>query len=166
MKMKHKRLFIPVINDIFKKEYPLDITVEILPSERYLTKSETIDVSKEIEEQVSNFLIKIGNEVYLLEYQSYDDGSIAIRIAEHAFIVTRQFAIWDIVHATISNAPIIYIKRTEKQQQTRFFYFAEQSQQTLFMFQLPLKFNQTINKPFYKVNTSIIFHFPYSSHLY
>lgn len=30
MKSKHKRLFISVINDIFGKEYPLDIKVEVL----------------------------------------------------------------------------------------------------------------------------------------
>lgn len=40
-----------------------------------------------------DFLIKIGDEVYLLESQSYDDGSMAIRIAEYAFIVGRQSAV-------------------------------------------------------------------------
>lgn len=82
MKSKHKRLFISVINDVFGKEYSLDTKVEVLPSEGYLTESETADGSKEIEEQISDFLIKIGSEVYLLECQSYDDGSMAIRIAE------------------------------------------------------------------------------------
>lgn len=43
MKMKHKRLFVPVINDIFGKEHPLDTKVEILPSEGYLTEGETTD---------------------------------------------------------------------------------------------------------------------------
>lgn len=116
MKSKHKRLFISVINDIFGKEYPLDAKVEVLPSEGYLTESETADGSKEIEEQISDFLMKIGSEVYLLECQSYDDGSMAIRIAEYAFIVARQFATWDIGHATIPmpRFSIIYVKRTEK----------------------------------------------------
>ena len=116
MKSKHKRLFISVINDIFGKEYPLDAKVEVLPSEGYLTESETADGSKEIEEQISDFLIKIGSEVYLLECQSYDDGSMAIRIAEYAFIVARQFATWDIGHATIPmpRFSVIYVKRTER----------------------------------------------------
>ena len=116
MKSKHKRLFISVINDVFGKEYPLDTKVEVLPSEGYLTESETADGSKEIEEQISDFLIKIGSEVYLLECQSYDDGSMAIRIAEYAFIVARQFATWDIGHATIPmpRFSVIYVKRTEK----------------------------------------------------
>ena len=116
MKSKHKRLFISVINDIFDKEYPLDAKVEVLPSEGYLTESETADGSKEIEEQISDFLIKIGSEVYLLECQSYDDGSMAIRIAEYAFIVARQSATWDIGHATIPmpRFSVIYVKRTER----------------------------------------------------
>ena len=116
MKSKHKRLFISVINDIFDKEYPLDAKVEVLPSEGYLTESETADGSKEIEEQISDFLIKIGSEVYLLECRSYDDGSMAIRIAEYAFIVARQFATWDIGHATIPmpRFSVIYVKRTER----------------------------------------------------
>ena len=120
MKSKHKRLFISVINDIFGKEYPLDTKVEVLPSEGYLTESETADGSKEIEEQISDFLIKIGSEVYLLECQSYDDGSMAIRIAEYAFIVARQFATWDIGHATIPmpRFSVIYVKRTERTPKT------------------------------------------------
>ncbi len=120
MKSKHKRLFIPVINDIFKKDYPMDIKVDVLPSEGYLTESETADGSKEIEEQISDFLIKIENEIYLLECQSYDDGSMAIRIAEYAFIVARQFAVWDMGHATIPmpRFSIIYVKRTDRTPRT------------------------------------------------
>ena len=120
MKIKHKRLFIPVINDIFGKNYPMDTKVEALPSEGYLTEGETVDGSKEIEEQISDFLIKIENEMYLLECQSYDDGSIAIRIAEYAFIAARQFATWDIGHVTITlpRFSIIYVKRTEKTPKT------------------------------------------------
>ena len=63
LKSKHKRLFISVINDIFGKEYPMNIKMEILPSEGYLTESESIDGSKKIEEQISDFLIKIGTEI-------------------------------------------------------------------------------------------------------
>jgi hypothetical protein len=61
-----------------------------LPSEGYLTENETNGGGKEIEEKISDFLMKIENEVYILECQSYDDGSMAIRIAEYAFITARQ----------------------------------------------------------------------------
>ena len=116
MKSKHKRLFIPVINDVFGKEYPLDAEITVLPSEGYLTDSETADGGKKIEEQISDFLLRIGNETYLLECQSYNDDSMAIRIAEYTFITARQSAIWDIGHAVIPMPAfsIIYIKRTDK----------------------------------------------------
>lgn len=116
MKSKHKRLFISVINDAFGKEYPPDTEVAVLPSEGYLTENETADGSKEIEEQISDFLLQLGKETYLLECQSYQDDSMAIRIAEYAFIAARQSAIWDIGHAVIPMPAfsVIYIKRTDK----------------------------------------------------
>ena len=133
MKMKHKRLFISVINDVFKKNYPVDIKVEVLPSEGYLTENETTNGSKEIEEQISDFLIKIEGEVYLLECQSYDDGSMAIRIAEYAFIVARQFSTWDIGHATIPmpRFSVIYIKRTDRTPKTTMLTFVFPDGQTV-----------------------------------
>ena len=125
LKSKHKRLFISVINDIFGKEYPMNIKMEVLPSEGYLTESESIDGSKKIEEQISDFLIKIGTEIYLLECQSYDDNSMAIRIAEYAFIVARQFATWDIGHAIIPmpRFSVIYVKSNEKTPKTTIITF-------------------------------------------
>ena len=133
MKMKHKRLFISVINDVFKKNYPTDMNVEVLPSEGYLTENETPDGSKEVEEQISDFLIRIGSDVYLPECQSYDDGSMAIRIAEYAFIVAKQFATWDIGHATIPmpRFSVIYVKRTDRTPKTTTITFTFPDGQTV-----------------------------------
>lgn len=133
MKMKHKRLFVPVINDVFGRDYPKDVKVDILSSEGYLTETETADGSKDIEEQISDFLIRIENEIYLLECQSYDDGSMAIRIAEYAFIVARQFASWDIGHATIPmpRFSIIYVKRTKRTPKTTTITFTFPDGQTV-----------------------------------
>ncbi len=116
MKTKHKRLFISVINETFGKDYPMDAEVSVLPSEGFLTENETVDGSRKVEEQVSDFLIRIGNGVYLLECQSYDDNSMAVRIAEYAFIAARQSASWDSGHAVIPmpQFAVIYIKRTER----------------------------------------------------
>jgi hypothetical protein len=116
MKSKHKRLFISIINDTFGKNYPMDAKIETLPSEGYLSEGEKENGSKEIDEKISDFVIKIGNDVYLLECQSYDDGSMAIRIAEYAFIVARQFATWELGKATIPmpRFSVIYVKKTDK----------------------------------------------------
>lgn len=69
--------------------------MDVLPSEGYLTDSETADGSREIEEKISDFLL---------------------RIAEYAFIAARQSATWDIGHAMIpmSRFSVIYIKRTKR----------------------------------------------------
>lgn len=67
MKMKHKGLLIPVINDIFGKGYPMDTAVDLLPLEGDLTENGTGDGGKGIEEQVSDFLVRVGDEAYLLE---------------------------------------------------------------------------------------------------
>lgn len=55
-----------------------------------------------------------------MECQSYDDGSMAIKIAEYAFIAARQSAAWDIGHATIPipSFSVIYIKRTDRTPKT------------------------------------------------
>ena len=116
MKHRHKRLFISVINETFGKDYPLDSKIEVLPSEGYLTEEETQTGEKNIEEQISDFLIKIGNDVFLLECQSYDDDSMAIRIAEYAFISARKFSKWNIGEAIIPMPyfSVIYVKRGSK----------------------------------------------------
>ena len=51
-----------------------------------------------------------------MECQSYDDNSMAVRIAEYAFIAARQSASWDSGHAVIPmpQFAVIYIKRTER----------------------------------------------------
>lgn len=79
-----------------------------------MTESETEEGSMVIEERISDFVFQIGTEIYLLECQSYDDGSMAIRIAEYAFIVARQRASWGSGHVTIPmpRFAVIYIKKT------------------------------------------------------
>lgn len=46
MKMKHKRLFVSVINDVFGKDYPLNVKVDVLPSEGYLILQMVIKMKK------------------------------------------------------------------------------------------------------------------------
>jgi hypothetical protein len=52
--------------------------------------------------------------------KEYDDGSMAIRIAEYAFIVARQSATWDIGQAVIPmpHFSVIYVKRTTRTPKT------------------------------------------------
>lgn len=114
LKMKHKRLFISVINEAFGKSYPPDAIMDVLPSEGYLTEGETVTGNRDIRELISDFLIQIEGVTYLLECQSYNDNSMAIRISEYAFLAARQLAVWDIGHAVIPMPRflVIYVKQT------------------------------------------------------
>ena len=38
LKSRNKRLFIPVINEAFGKEYPMDAEIEVLPAEGFLQR--------------------------------------------------------------------------------------------------------------------------------
>jgi hypothetical protein len=116
MKVRHQRLFISLINEAFGKNYPLDVQVEVLPSDGALMHEKPTDGSKKIEQKEADFILKIGSEKYLVECQSYDDDSMAIRIAEYAFIIARDSATWDAGHAVIPmpHFVIVYVKSTEK----------------------------------------------------
>ncbi len=76
MKSKHKRLFISVINDIFGKDYPMDAKVDVLPSEGYLTESESPDGNREILLRRLNIAIS-----YLPKPPSATLSSIAVALA-------------------------------------------------------------------------------------
>lgn len=74
---------------------------------------------------------QIGNDVFLLECQSYDDDSMAIRIAEYAFITAKKFSKWSIGEAIIPmpHFSVIYVKRgskTPEQTNIRFTFPDEQ----------------------------------------
>ena len=85
LKVRDTRLFIPVINDIFGKNYPVDSPVALLTSEGQL-----VTVGPEGEAEINNretdMLLSVCGDLYILECQSYDDSNMAIRIAEYGFI--------------------------------------------------------------------------------
>ena len=110
MKHNNTNLFIPVINESFGRNYRDDEIITLLPSEGDITKIS--EEKADIHSKTSDFLLKIQDELYLLECQSYADGSMAIRIAEYAFIAAKQNAVWEHGRVTLDlpNYRIIYIK--------------------------------------------------------
>ncbi|MDO4960566.1 MAG: hypothetical protein Q4E57_01735 [Eubacteriales bacterium] len=106
LKYNHKRLFVPVINKIFDKHYDTDAETSLLPT------GGIDNSSYESEEKESDFLMCIEGDAYLLECQSYPDGTMAIRIAEYAFNAAKNNAITENGKITL-NMPaysIIYVK--------------------------------------------------------
>ncbi len=88
MKVNHIRMFIPVINEIYGTDYTKDDPVNILTSEGYFLSEKEFE--KRVEHKESDFLIVIHDHYYLIESQSYEDGSMDIRIAEYAFMSARS----------------------------------------------------------------------------
>ena len=74
LKYNHKRLFISLINKAFNKSYPLNIVPTILPTDSYIENPDT----DKIEERESDLLMSICGDTYLIECQSYEDGTMAI----------------------------------------------------------------------------------------
>ena len=112
LKANHTKLFIPLLNYKFDKDYSLDEVFELLPTDEYITNINKSDSIPDVERKISDFIIKIRDDKYLLECQSYNDGSMALRIAEYTFLTARQDAIIENGKLTI-NMPlysVIYIR--------------------------------------------------------
>jgi hypothetical protein len=116
LKEKHGRLFIPVINEAFGKNYPMNAEISAMSTDMFFTETDTKDGRKKLERRESDSVLKIENEYYVMECQSYDDDSMALRIAEYTFLVARDNAEYDIGRATIvfPRFAVIYIKRSGK----------------------------------------------------
>lgn len=113
MKQDHKRLFIAVINECFHKNYPMDCSIEVLPADLFFMEPDKENAA-EITERDSDLILRIGNDYYILECQTYDDDSMAIRIAEYTFLTARNYALWDKGRAILDmpHFTVIYVKAT------------------------------------------------------
>ena len=113
MKYRNVRLFIPVINESFGRNYSKDDEITILPSEGDITKITAGHA--DIHSRTSDFIIRIKDELYMLECQSYHDGTMEIRIAEYAFIFASRSAVWENGRVTLQmpNYCVIYIRNNK-----------------------------------------------------
>ena len=107
---KHE-IELAVINKTFHKNYPLDTIPIVLPTDSYIENPDT----DKTEKRESDLLISICGDMYLLECQSYEDGSMAIRIAEYAFLSARDHATWENgrVILKIPAYTVVYVKSNE-----------------------------------------------------
>ncbi len=115
MKLKTKRLFIPVINNIFDRNYSFDESITVLSSESAYVDESPDGKITEPHQLESDYRIRIGQATYLLECQSYDDNTIQIRITEYAFLSSIDEAEYGPgwAHIKMPHIAIIYIKCRE-----------------------------------------------------
>ena len=112
LRSRYLRLFIPVINDIFGKDYPLDTPVIALSESGVLSDGQTADGEEQVRERVTDSAIRVGDESYILECQSYADGSLVIRIIEYAFVSALRSAEQspDRIRLEFPHFAVIYVK--------------------------------------------------------
>lgn len=115
MKTKHREFFIPLINEIYGTHFSADDDIELLSSEGYLLNDITGEDEK-LERRESDFLMRIGGRTFLIECQTYEDGTMEIRIAEYAFLSARNSAIKDedgYVHFKLPEFTVLYVKSSD-----------------------------------------------------
>ena len=112
LKNRHKRLFISVINEAFHKNYPLDSKVDIVTSEGAFVDHSKPDDKTKVESRENDFLFRIEGDYYLIEAQSSDDNTMALRLAEYTFLAARGVADYSQEEITLQmpNYTVIYIK--------------------------------------------------------
>lgn len=133
LKIRHTRLFISIINKAFNKNYPLDAEINFLSSEGQLIL-EDLDGSADIEGKENDSYISINGDKYIIECQSYDDDTIALRLAEYIFIVGSRNADIRNGKATIilPKYSIIYVKGDNVPEYTEItFKFADDDENSI-----------------------------------
>ncbi len=90
----HKRLMIPLVNEIFGKDIPLDAYIERSANEQFKhgknSKNEDVLIKR-----ITDSLVKVGNRYYHLECESKNDGQILIRIGDYDMQIAMSDAIYD-----------------------------------------------------------------------
>lgn len=103
---KMPELIVPVINEIFGTEYPLDIPLEQMRNEHQTKNGE----------RITDSYFTIGRRKYHIECQSTDDSEMVIRMVEYDFAISlddvnRESGIY---RMRFPNSAVIYLRGTER----------------------------------------------------
>jgi hypothetical protein len=82
----------------------------------FFTEKSAKNAKNTLEKRESDSVFLINGDYYVLECQSFDDDSMALRIAEYTFLVARDTADYSIERAviTLPRFTVIYIKKSVK----------------------------------------------------
>ena len=119
MKFRHAKFFISAINYAFGTDYPLDVKAENITTEGYLQNQQSDGMIK-INGLDSDMVLKINGLPYLMECQAYEDGAIALRIAEYSFVAAMKNAVISdgSVEMTFPRYAVVYVKSTKNTPKT------------------------------------------------
>ena len=84
------KAIVHLINGIYKKNYPLDTTVEIWPSELIKKHPKTGKLKKIVTDIVVALDSEVGKDVYLMEAQIDDDVEMSLRVFNYGVFVALR----------------------------------------------------------------------------
>ena len=86
---KNSKLLIPLINEVFHKNYPMTEKIELWAGEHHVLAED----SKSLDKRITDSAIHIGEKLYHLECQSNPDGSMVLRMVEYDFHIALENAV-------------------------------------------------------------------------
>ena len=111
----HKRLLIPLINEVFNKQIPEDAIIEHSANEQFSQKN--TDAEKEtLIKRITDALIRVGNEKYHFECESKNDGEILIRIGEYDMQIAVNDALYENynVKMNLPETAVVFLRNHRK----------------------------------------------------
>lgn len=110
----HKRLLIPLINEIFKKNIPEDAIIEHESNEHFYQGTE--DNKEKLIKRITDALICVDNEKYHFECESKNDGEILIRIGEYDAQIAIHDASYDnySVNMVLPQTAVLFLRNHRK----------------------------------------------------
>ena len=103
-------LIIPVVNEVFKKQYHENEKVTILNNEFYITMKD----GKQ-RERITDSNFVIGNTCYHFECQSTPDGTIMIRVFEYGSRIAIRDSVLseNVLTVRFPNTAVLYLRQTK-----------------------------------------------------
>ncbi len=103
-------LIIPVVNEVFKKQYSENEKVTVLNNEFYITGED----GKQ-KERITDSNFVIGNTCYHFECQSTSDGTIMIRVFEYGSRIAIRDSVLseNVLTVRFPNTAVLYLRQTK-----------------------------------------------------
>ncbi len=103
-------LIIPVVNEVFQKQYNENEKVTVLNNEFYITGKDGTQ-----KERITDSNFVIGNTCYHFECQSTSDGTIMIRVFEYGSRIAIRDSVLseNVLTVRFPNTAVLYLRQTK-----------------------------------------------------
>lgn len=108
---KNPHLLIPLINEVFHKNYNMTDQIKLMAGEHHVMMKER----KNLDQRITDSAICIGHKIYHLECQSNADGSMILRMVEYDFHIALENAVQTEAgyEMKFPESAVLYLRHTE-----------------------------------------------------